>query len=123
MGHSYHSVNSCLWVGRSLIICSVNSYFIGSNVSRELVNITDARYSSAANASTSLNLTCKEDFVEIDYVCQPRCDRFMSNSKAVTYSVLVIQIVLAVIGLIVASGILIISFIRFRVRQVTHTVT
>ena len=62
----------------------------------------------------AIDVTCRDDFYEINNTCAPRCDKWEQNPHNITIAVLVVQNFAAWLGLLVGIIVIISSCIRYK---------
>ena len=84
--------------------CSTLPYI--SNSSSTLNNISPSNISIINDTS---DFICREDFIKIDVICEPRCDTFEQNSYTDTQIMIYTDIIASIIALILSILAIILS--------------
>lgn len=66
-------------------------------------------YTSDGNVTIAANFTCRDDFIEINSTCVPRCDKFEENTHYGTSLVVYSEIIASLIALSVTAVIIVLS--------------
>ena len=78
-----------------------------TDVFNDTVNITDAW--------EDLNITCREDFYELNNTCRPRCDKFEIHTYAGSVVLKVSQVVASSISVFTCLLIIILSIKEYKI--------
>ena len=66
------------------------------------------------NTWEDFNITCREDFYELNNTCFPRCDNFRENDYTASMTMVISEVVAVSIGLFVCLIILVLSIINHK---------
>ena len=78
-----------------------------TDVFNDTINITDAW--------EDLNITCREDFYQLNNTCHPRCDTFEIHTYAGSVVLKVSQVVASSIGVFICLLIIILSIKDYKI--------
>ncbi len=91
-----------------------NDYYFIVNYFEIAANSSTNNNNTYTNNNNTTNITCREDFDLIDNACLPRCDKFDSNSKVATSTLISSEIVAVTIGLCVCFLIILFSIPNYK---------
>ena len=66
------------------------------------------------NTWEDFNITCREDFYEVNNTCFPRCDKFRENDYTASMTMVISEVVSVSIGVFVCLIILVLSIINHK---------
>ena len=66
------------------------------------------------NTWEDFNITCREDFYELNKTCLPRCDKFRENDYTASMTMVISEVVSVSIGVLVCLIILVLSIINHK---------
>ena len=78
-----------------------------TDVFNDTINITDAW--------EDFNITCREDFYQLNNTCHPRCDKFEVFTHAGSVAIIVSQVVASSIGVCICLLIVILSIKDYKI--------